>query len=712
MSSAATSTSAGNRPTSSHRPLSLAAKIHHFNKGNTAVLDSPEIVEAVSDYLLKLYHDGDMQHSLLVLEQLGEGALSASIAHRERSLMILSVVAGKILEERNEDLLEVVAGLLIHWIKHETRYITGFEYLCRYLGNLLKAMLDCGLWFQAEDFLAVLQEIRNDNSTKDRLLRQVISRTQRSIADHGVLEILTHAFIEGKDNTAEIAGNLLLQLGDFTIPHLLNTLRQCPDKAERLRLLELISNAGTEATPHLMQRLSSSEPWYFTRNILHIMSKTGNPELFSSVKPFLSNTDIRVQQEALHVTAINGPDKIANLLEALNICSNPLKSHVIRVLGPLQERRIGRTFIGVLNNIKIFEGQLRNDIIQEICRYLPNHTDKRSQEALDTLLTDTSLRRSLTDQTLAAMEECAVSLRKSSTSIKKTVEQNRQAPALKRLTVPQDTPPEWFVRVCQEEGLAAPLQKHLYARKELYQRLTHEEFLVLSSLLSHRTFSKNQQITAIGDIHSTLYFIEDGHVAIGFTEDGSHTSATHLKSGDIFGHGIFMGGSEWEVSLTAVQATEVFIFDQEQLLRLQSVYPELCRNILAYCEYKDILMPLHEAAYRNWVRYTPQPLPFTGEIGDHIALVDIVHLSSHGLCFCFTLPPGVDASLFADQHLQLHLQSSADANKTVQARIIGLKFFPDKNRKLCIFARLEHQTDPGAFALQTISLQPDSMRRN
>src|SRR6056297_2379321 len=112
MSSAGTRTSPGNSPASSHQPLSLAAKIHHFNKGNTAVLDSPEIIEAVSDYLLKLYHDGDMQHSLLFLEKLGEDTLSPSVAHRERSLMTLSMVAGKVHEDRNEDLLEAIARML------------------------------------------------------------------------------------------------------------------------------------------------------------------------------------------------------------------------------------------------------------------------------------------------------------------------------------------------------------------------------------------------------------------------------------------------------------------------------------------------------------------------------------------------------------------------------------------------------------------------
>jgi len=717
MSSAGTSTSPGNRPASSHQPLSLAAKIHHFNKGNTAVLDSPEIVKAVSDYLLKLYHDGDMQHSLLFLEKLGEDALSASVAHRERSLMALSLVAEKVLEERNEDLLEAIARMLTRWLKHETHYIAGFEYLCRHLGKLLKAMLDCGLWYQTEDLLAVLQEIRKGNLAKDRLIRQVISRTQRSIADQGFIETLTHTFVEGKDNTSAVAGNLLLKLGDSTIPHLLNTLRQSPDKSKRFRLLKLIPNAGADATPHLIQGLTSSEPWYFTRNILHIMSKTGDPELLSSIKPFLNNTDIRVQQEALqYLTTMNSANKSTNLLEALNKCSKQLKPHVIRALGPLRERRIGRAFIGMLNNIKIFDGQLRNDIIQEVCRYLPNYTDQRSVETLDSLLTDPSLRRSLTDQTLAAMEKCVISLQKSSNSITKTGGQTRQAHPQQRATAPQDTSPEWFVRMCQKEDLAAPLQKHINARKELYHRLTHEEFLVFSSLLTHKTFCKNEYITAIGDVHSTLYFIEEGRVAIGFAEDGSHTSATHLESGDIFGHGIFMEGSEWEVSLTALRTTEVFIFDQEQLLRLQSVYPELCRNILEYCKHRDILMPLHEAAYRNWVRYTPEPLSFTGEIGDHIALVDIVHLSPHGLCFCFTLPSGVDHTLFADQHLQLHLQAPADANKTVEARIIGLKFLPDKGRKLCIFDRLKHQTNLSTYintyTFEAISLQPDSERRS
>lgn len=700
--------------TKSNHTIDLAGKIQLFSRGDTRILDSPELVESVADYLFKLYHDGDMSQSLLLLERLGEAALNEKIEHRERSLIVISLVAEKVLEENNEDLLEAIAQMLVRWLKKETEFIAGFEFVCAQLSKVIQKMLDIGLWYQAEDLIAALQSIRVGDIPKDRLFRQIVTRSQRSIAEQRLLDSLTHSFMKKDDDKSEIAGTLLLQFGDNSVPHLLNTLLRCEDRSLRYRLLELIPDVGPEATPHLVKELEGSSPWYFTRNLLHIMAKIADPLEVTAITPFLTHEDTRIQREAVeYLHNMQSDVKRDRLLEALSISSDLLKPDIIDKLGPMQDEEVNRAFLAFLHNISTFEADVQNAIVMNICKYLADYPKSESVTALERLCKNDGLRKTLREKTIKLVEKCQSTierhLREAEVSQPHDSGENLQKQSSGEQTIKspagsEAATPEWFQRYCEKADTPESLKKHLNSRNDLYFQFTHEEFLVFSSLLKNKVYNEGEVITAIGDVHSTLYFVEEGEIALGFPDDGSKSIVHNLKKGDIFGHYIFMNGSEWEVSLTAVVKTEVFTFDQEQLLRLQTVYPHLCQTILEYCKGYDIIMKLIEAATKRAIeRSSAASVPFTGNVGDHLADTKITYVDNSGICFCLTMPAGTDHTLFADKDLVMYLKGASLEPKSVEAKVLGFRFFP-QNNNLCILAEFQKDTDLDKYEVERISL--------
>ena len=698
----------------------IAAKLKNFSQGDTSALDAPGLVEIIAHYIFNLYRSGHLKDTLILLEQLGEAAQNGPKEHRERALIVLSMVAEKILEESNEDLLEPISQMLVRWLKKENEYVAGFEFICFQLSKLIHRMLEQELWYQVEDLIGVLQDIKKGVIEKNKLIRQIISRTHASIAEDSFLDRLTGCYMDANNRKSEVAGTLLTRLSDKSTPYLLQTLALCDNKDQRFRLLNLIPAAGMDAVPPLVQRLGGDSPWYLTRNILGMLADIGDPALHDCIRPFLEHQDVRVQREAVNcIIAMGNHKKTSRLLEALNICDHRLKPQIIKALGTVADDRIGSVFIGLLNSITIFEPQLQNQIVRLICEYLPQYSSEKSFAVLEKLVANPRCRQNLAEGTLAAIEKACAAVRNKSEdallpdwvvavepaepsygfrhdSSEPVAEGPRPLPAAK-----EDPAPSWFSQVVDGDAFRT-LRNHLLLRRSFYHQLSREEFNVYTALLKRKTCGTGEIITSAGDVHSTLFFVEKGNIRL--FQEAASAPWYELEEGDLFGYEIFMNGSEWTVSLQAAEEdTELFLFDQENLLGLQPRYPELCKKILEYSKENDILSKMHAAVVSS-LPDEPQTIPFTGDIGDHIADALLFEFSSGGLCFCFSLPPGINYEIFGGRELHVTLLLTSGKSVRVKAQIRGLRFFEKQSRNLCILARFTEKIDPASCCCDVISL--------
>ena len=693
----------------------IYALLQSFTQGNTEALNSPALVDDTAKYLIDMYHSGDMGDALIILEQLGEASLSDDLLHRERSLMVLSFVAEKILDEDNEDLLEAIAQMLMRWLKVETEFNGGFEYICLQLSKLLQRMLELNLWYQAENLVGSLCNIKKDNDNKNRLLSRVITRVHGSIANKNLLDKLIDTYVDEKNTKSDVAGALLLHLGVKSTPQMLGTLSQCQNKEQRFRLLNLIPEAGEDAIPSLVEELSNTPSWYYARNIIHLITKIGDPELFTYVEPFMEHKDIRVQHEVIECARKINCD---GLLRALNVCDDRLKPNIIRLLGPLKRNQIGNTFRGILENYAIFDDNLQDDIIQEVCSFIHFYPGKKSEEVVEALLDDYQEFKHFSDDTFKAVEYAYLALQntKGNGQDEEVIPEIEIGPEsgivpLIQIDKEQDyilaegSSQNWLHETLNNDSTPSSLRAHLARRAEFYNRLSHDEFLAFSAVLNHETLSAGECLVNAGDVHSNLYFIEDGNVALEFPKDGSKISIRDLSAGDIFGHDIFMSGSDWMVTLKAINDVEVFIFDQEQLLNLQPSYPLLCQKILEYSKNNDIILRLYKATTDKSLSFSKEePIPLNGDIGEQIADIQILDQFSQGICFCFELPKGMESADFAEREFTLFFDREPSKPIQVTAHSIGFKFNADSDQRLCVLARFREEANLSGYTCTLISL--------
>lgn len=497
---------------------------------------------------------------------------------------------------------------------------------------------------------------------------------------------------------------------------MLGTLSQCQDKDQRLRLLNLIPETGEDAIPSLVEELNNTPSWYYARNIIHLITKIGDPELFTYVEPFMEHKDIRVQHEVIECARKINCD---GLLKALNVCDDRLKPNLIRLLGPLKKDKIGNTFRGILENYAIFDENIQDDIVQEVCSFIHYYPGERSEKVIETLLDDYKEFKHFKEDTFKAIEYAYLALQNISRgqNVEEEIPEIEIGPdsgivpfaerniSTEYSTIPNGSSQDWLAQTLQDNSTPNSLKAHLSERQEFYSLLSHEEFLAFSALLKHKKYKKGECLVTAGDIHSHLFFIEDGEVSLEFPQDGSQISIRNLGSGDIFGHEIFMTGSEWVVTLKAINEVDAYIFDQEQLLSLQPNFPLLCQKILEHCKNNDIILRLYRAT-TNESRSSAkdEPVALNGNIGDHIADIQIIEQFSHGICFCFELPPIMEKEEFADRELTLFFDREPSKPIQISAQIIGLKFNAESDQRLFVLARFREEINLSGYFCTLISL--------
>lgn len=735
-------------PSSKGLSVETINKIKNFEQGDVDSLDSVDIISIIAQHIFNLYNKGDMRFALILLENLGEWSRSDNIEHRERSLMAISLICEKVLEEDNEDFLESLSRILIKWLKYETEYIAGFEFICVQLRKMVLRMLRLGLWYQTEDLIAVIYKIKKGVIKKSKVFTQVIAKLHNSLADKPFIETLTNTYINEESVRRDIAGTLLVNFGDRSAYHLLYTLCNCPNKEQRLNLIEILPATGAEALPGLIELLQKKPPWYVLRNIILILSKMADPSLFHLVQPYMTHKDIRVQQEVIDcVRRMNGNKMTDRLLDALEVCNDKLKPQIIRILAPLENKKIGLSFANILETPPTCDQLVKDEIIKEICINLQSFPSPQALHALEVFISEENKRPDISAETLTIAETTYLLIEQEVEQLDTIAEESDQSNEnqeedhffviedasktsedvdlshssdngiTQQLLTEDESSSEqiktddegaenkaetgaendWLTQYIENSDTPSSFKQHVTDRNDFYMLFNKDEFSAFMSLLHHRTFTKGEVLVEIGDIHSNLFFIDSGSVHLAIPESNTEMYIQDLQKGDVCGNDIFMLGSEWNVSLVASSESEIFIFDQEQLLKMQPRFPELALKILAYCKYHDTTLGLlRMAEKRRPTQQTEGKISFTGNSGEVIADVELIEISEIGFCFCLNLPKGFRHTLFSDKKFTAFFSSDSDQTETIEGQFIGLQFNESDNCKLYLFAKfLEHQDVSG-----------------
>jgi len=127
---------------------------------------------------------------------------------------------------------------------------------------------------------------------------QALRRVAERLASRESLTYLARVLSELSDSGLAQARLLVERLGPTAARHLLGELSESEDRAQRHRLLALLSKLGPLVVRDAT-RLLADPRWYVVRNVLLLLRQVGDPGSLAAVRRCADHPDLRVKLEAI-----------------------------------------------------------------------------------------------------------------------------------------------------------------------------------------------------------------------------------------------------------------------------------------------------------------------------------------------------------------------------------------------------------------------------
>jgi len=117
-----------------------------LENGKNEVLLNDELMENLPELISVFSGTGNRDRSKVLFKQLGECACSENSKLRERSVMALSLCMEGLNREEHSDLIEVITGILLRWLRAETLFLSVCSTVCKQLQENWVLMFEEGSW--------------------------------------------------------------------------------------------------------------------------------------------------------------------------------------------------------------------------------------------------------------------------------------------------------------------------------------------------------------------------------------------------------------------------------------------------------------------------------------------------------------------------------------------------------------------------------------
>ncbi len=614
------------------RQLRLQRGIAELQNDRFNILLNSEFVEALIDYLHSEYQEHSTDSVRKTIDKIGECACSPNKELRERAVFILSIIADKILKSDNYlEFLEVISLHLVNWLQNETEFLAGFHFICQQLQSMLRSMLHLGLWYQTENFIIILSQVQKGVIQKPDIIRKIICQIYADLADETFLRKLVDIILDTKEDRRDIARCLLLHLGSKAAAVMVQTLIDCQDKDKRFNLIEFIPATGKAVVPICEYCLKQDPPWYVLRNLIIIISRLGDPNLYDLVRPHLAHKDIRVQMQILNcITKLGGPKMRDRLIEALKHISDDLKQQVVVQLGNLGGREVGNALCELLEKRDQFAVHVRDELLLTIFNRIKFEPSPRTLKVVKEFVSQRKQQVDEGEKVLLAAQDALLSLELKISpegEVESRPAQPPPAPMATDLFIVPVANEEEFDRLLRDEEAAnndsksinsganqeasqtdgAPpktnkakkvvieppiteeMKRHSKVWSRFYAAMTEEETRAFRAVLKFRTYQPGEMVVARGNPDPCLHLFDTGTVRLGRVKAGEEAYFKDMGAGDLIGSDIFLSGEPWNVSLYAGKELSAHVFNLEDLIQTHVHFPQLADKILSYCSANDIL---------------------------------------------------------------------------------------------------------------------------
>lgn len=164
------------------------------------------------------------------------------------------------------------------------------------LRDIFTRALQASRFAQAIGIIRAIRELAADPGQRERqpLLTEFLER----LGDAQVLAALVAASRQPGGPPFVQVQTLVLALGSSAARGLLEALAAEPDRARRLRLIELAASLGPAIIPETRRMLADSR-WYVVRNMVLLLRRVQDRSAMSEILRYADHSDLRVRLEAI-----------------------------------------------------------------------------------------------------------------------------------------------------------------------------------------------------------------------------------------------------------------------------------------------------------------------------------------------------------------------------------------------------------------------------
>jgi CRP-like cAMP-binding protein len=242
--------------------------------------------------------------------------------------------------------------------------------------------------------------------------------------------------------------------------------------------------------------------------------------------------------------------------------------------------------------------------------------------------------------------------------------------------------------IIEAEKSKAIDKSHLNTWSRFYQNLTQEETNTLFYGMRTFNFSENQMIMKQGEIHSRLYFIDEGRLKMVYRQADKTILLKNLGAGDIIGGDTFFSSDAFcTTSVITGSQVKLRVLEKENLEKLKKKSPGLESKINDYCLELESVSDLLKA--KKLERRTKKRLNLPGKVlakmvVDHDETEEkplkgeLLDISAPGMAFIIKTTPGF-ASLLLGSHLNLTLtfaELASDMKITAVGEVVAVNKEP------------------------------------
>jgi HEAT repeat protein len=360
----------------------LRERFQGLLKGEEAAFIDQGLMTELTGVFQEFYTLDDAPTADALIERFAEKLRSRNSDVRSHTAVFLSQILNDLLDNGRENHIGHLAERLAGWLRSEPVFTLAFETICLQLKEYERALLQQNPFVLVNPTLDILTLIQSGRSKKDQAMLVLVDEALRELATDELLNVLFEEFRNNSQGKQKEAARNLGRLGAAPVERLLDILRESEDNAERVLILQIISEIGAPSLPAITARMSHDEPWYVLRNLIYVLGRVGSEAQSADLAPLLLHDNQKVQQETLKsLMRIGGKNRAEILLSALPGADDQLKMSIVEMLGTIKASEAVSTLVQLLRS-KTVSTSSKADMDEKICTALGVIGSKEALPAL------------------------------------------------------------------------------------------------------------------------------------------------------------------------------------------------------------------------------------------------------------------------------------------------------------------------------------------